>query len=127
MEAYFHPMKIKLAPALAAAKNGPVNSRMNGGNLQWNCVDILNHLQRRVPRNAYILKDVTMNDIYQSQEWSFIFGMARIKNRVGTFSFARDGKGRTIALKFDRAIRHQKISTFLNDHKMTDEAKWFEK
>ncbi|MDB2429394.1 hypothetical protein OAE47_03105 [Akkermansiaceae bacterium] len=120
-------MKIKLAPALAAAKNGPVNSRMNGGNLQWNCVDILNHLQRRVPRNAYILKDVTMNDIYQSQEWSFIFGMARIKNRVGTFSFARDGKGRTIALKFDRAIRHQKISTFLNDHKMTDEAKWFEK
>ncbi len=127
MEAYFHPMTAKLAPALGVAKNGPVKSRMNGGNLQWNCVDVLNHLQRRVPRDAYILMDVAMTDLYQNQEWNFVFGMARIKNRVGTFSFSRYRKDPTIALKFDRAIRHQKLATFLNDHKMTDEAKWFEK
>jgi archaemetzincin len=106
MEAYFHPMTVKVAPALGVAKNGPVKSRMSGGNLQWNCVDVLNHLQRRVPREAYIVMAATMSDLYPSEEWNFVFGMARIKNRVGTFSFARYGKDPTIALKFDPAVRH---------------------
>ncbi|MDG1670873.1 MAG: hypothetical protein P8H96_08395 [Akkermansiaceae bacterium] len=127
MEACFHPMTVKMAPALGVAKNGPVKSRMNRGNLQWNCVDVLNHLQRRVPRDAYILKDVTMTDLYPNEEWNFVFGMARIKNRLETFSFSRYRKDPTVALKFDPAVRHQYLATFLNDHKMTDEAKWFEK
>lgn len=30
------------------------------------------------------------------------------------------------SLKFDPTARYQKLATFLNDLKMTDEAKWFE-
>ncbi len=99
MEAYFHPMEVKVAPALGIATKGPVKSRMNGGQLQWNCLDILNLLQRRVPRDAYIVMGITMTDLYPSEEWNFVFGMARIKNRVGAFSFARYGDDPAIALK----------------------------
>lgn len=99
MEAYFHPMEVKVAPNLGIAKNGPVKSRTNGGQLQWNCVDILDLLQRRVPRDAYIVMGITMTDLYPSEKWNFVFGMARIKKRVGVFSFARYGNDPTIALK----------------------------
>jgi len=99
MEAYFHPMKVKVAPALGVAKKGPVKSRMNGGQLQWNCIDVLDLLELRVPRDAYIVMGITMTDLYPSEEWNFVFGMARIKNRVGAFSFARYGNDPTTALK----------------------------
>ena len=99
MEAYFHPMEVKVTPNLGIAKDGPIKSRMHAGQFQWNCVDILDQLQRRVPRDAYIVMGITMTDLYPSEEWNFVFGMARIKNRVGTFSFARYGDDPTTALK----------------------------
>ncbi len=49
------------------------------------------------------------------------------KTRLGTFSFTRYEKDSTIALKFDPAVHYQKLTTFLNDYKITDEAKGFEK
>ncbi|MDG1070273.1 MAG: hypothetical protein P8P32_01575 [Akkermansiaceae bacterium] len=50
---------------------------------------------------------VTMTDLYPNEEWNFVFGMARIKNRLETFSFSRYRKDPTVALKFDPAVRHQ--------------------
>ena len=99
MEAYFHPMKVKVAPSLEIANSVLVKSRKNAGRLQWNCLDILNLLQKRVPRDAYIVMGITMTDLYPSEDWNFVFGMARIKNRVGAFSFARYGDDPTLALK----------------------------
>ena len=90
LAAYFHPMEVKLAPTL------PVNTKKIGtrvasfsGEIHWNATDLIDHLQRRVPRDAYVVMAVTMTDLYPGEGWNFVFGLARIKKRVGIFSFAR--------------------------------------
>ncbi|HBE96114.1 MAG TPA: hypothetical protein DDW68_02940 [Verrucomicrobiales bacterium] len=54
-QAFFHPTKARATPVLGVAENGPVKSCMNGGNLQWQCVDVLNLLQLRTPCDASIV------------------------------------------------------------------------
>ena len=125
---------------------------------------------------------VTMTDLYPSPDWNFVFGMARIKNRVGVFSFARYGNDPVLSLKramkvishetghafgirhcvhfhclmngsnslqetdrsplhvcpvclrklhwglkFDPAVRYKKLSSFLEEQEMNDDAPWFKK
>ena len=48
-------MKAEVTPALDVAENNPVKSCMNGENLQWNYVDVLNLLQLRAPCDADIV------------------------------------------------------------------------
>ncbi|MGC6466069.1 MAG: archaemetzincin [Akkermansiaceae bacterium] len=182
LEAYFHPMQVKMAPAFDALTNPGIKRRGEKNRLQLNCVDLLDTLQRRVPRDAYVVMGVTMTDLYPSPDWNFVFGMARIKNRVGVFSFARYGDDPTLSLKrtmkvishetghafgirhcihfhclmngsnsmqetdraplhacpvclrklhwglkFDPAVRYQKLSKFLEEHEMKEEALWFKK
>lgn len=99
LEAYFYPMKVKLAPSINALNNPKIKKRKNFEQTQLNCIDLLNQLQLRVPRDAYIVMGVTMTDLYPADDWNFVFGMARIKNRVGVFSFARYGDDPIISLK----------------------------
>ncbi len=91
LEAYFHPMEVKVAEPIDLQKNARVGRREKFGETQLNCVDLLNQLQARVPRDAYVVMGVTMSDLFPGPDWNFVFGMARIKNRVGVFSFARYG------------------------------------
>ncbi len=87
MEAYFHPMEVKVAPAWNVEDLASVSSRGD----QLNCTDLLDVLQARLPRDAYVVMGVTMQDLYPGSEWNFVFGMARIKKHCGVFSFARYG------------------------------------
>ena len=99
LEAYFHPMEVKVADAVDLQNNARVGRREKFGEVQLNCVDLLDQLEARVPRDAYVVMGVTMTDLFPGPDWNFVFGMARIKDRVGVFSFARYGNEPALALK----------------------------
>jgi len=99
MEAYFHPMPVKVEEPLKVRTGKKMRSRDNMGRRQWNCKDLLTLLQRRVPQDAHVVMGITMTDLYPSDDWNFVFGMARIKKRVGVFSFARYGDDPKVSLK----------------------------
>lgn len=42
-----------------------------------------------LPKDAYAMIAVTMTDLYPKESWNFVFGSARLRHRVGVFSFAR--------------------------------------
>jgi archaemetzincin len=101
LEAYFHPMPVKLAKTLNPADLKSVTTRDD----QVNCLDLLDALQVRVPRDAYIVMGVTMKDLYPGPKWNFVFGMARLKARCGVFSFARYGIEEDQKLALFRALK----------------------
>jgi len=46
-------------------------------------------LQPRLPKDAICCLGVTMEDLYPQAEWNFVFGQAKLRARVGVYSFAR--------------------------------------
>ena len=87
LEAFFHPVPVKVAKPLLLASLPRIKTRGD----QINCTDVLDLLQERVPRDACVLMAVTMKDLYPGPGWNFVFGMARLSKRCGVFSFARYG------------------------------------
>lgn len=83
-------MEVKLLPVLDVKKL-KVRSRINSytKKRQLNCDDILERLKKMVPKDAYCLLGITMQDIYPGPDWNFMFGWASLKQRVGVFSFSR--------------------------------------
>lgn len=59
------------------------------GRRQYRADDLLDALQRRIPKHAYCLIGVTQDDLYPGPGWNFVFGQARLHDRVGVYSFAR--------------------------------------
>jgi archaemetzincin len=51
--------------------------------------DILAHLARSVPDDAWSVLGITRHDLYPHSTWSFVFGEAMLDERVGVFSVAR--------------------------------------
>ena len=87
LEAYFHPMPVKLSAPLTLKESPAIRTRGE----QVNSTDLLNALQKRVPQDAHVMMAVTMKDLYPGPGWNFVFGVARLKRRCGVFSFARYG------------------------------------
>lgn len=54
-------------------------------------LDILNLLKKNLPRDAFCLTAITMEDLYPHPTWNFVFGQASLRERVGVYSFARYG------------------------------------
>ncbi len=52
-------------------------------------MDILNFLKTQLPSDAYCLLGVTMDDLYPSPLWNYVFGQASLTSRVGIYGFAR--------------------------------------
>ncbi|AFM05438.1 putative Zn-dependent protease [Bernardetia litoralis DSM 6794] len=52
---------------------------------------ILDSLENNLPKDGVLLVGFTTNDLYPSQKWSFVFGQARLYDRVGIWSMARFG------------------------------------
>ena len=42
-----------------------------------------------VPKDAYCMLTLTMQDIYPGNQWNFVFGWAMYQARTGVFSFLR--------------------------------------
>lgn len=56
---------------------------------QLDATAVLDVLQQEIPRDAYCLIAVTLEDLYPGADHNYVFGMARLHSRVGVFSFAR--------------------------------------
>ena len=59
------------------------------GQAQFLTSDILDLLRARLPDDAFALLGITMVDLYPDPNWSFVFGQASLRDRVGVYSFAR--------------------------------------
>ena len=88
--AYFHPMPVELHPEEIPLKG--CKSRENDvGGKQYLIGDIFDAVRRSTSRihSSYATMAITMSDIYPGEEWNYVFGQARLDERVGVFSFAR--------------------------------------
>jgi archaemetzincin len=101
LEAYFHPVPVKLLQPVILKPSPRIKTRGD----QVNCTDLLNVLQTWVPKDACVLMAVTMKDLYPGPEWNFVFGVARLKRRCGVFSFARYGVEEDQKLALMRALK----------------------
>jgi archaemetzincin len=88
--AAFFAMEAKVLP-LAALDASKFTSRRNPytGNPQILTSDVLNFLKVGVPRDAFCVVAITMEDLYPEPSWNFVFGQASLRERVGVYSFAR--------------------------------------
>ena len=86
----FFTLPVEVLPALditAAAVTTRRNPHTH--NRQLLTTDILALLRQRLPRDAYALLGITMEDLYPDPAWNFVFGQASLRERVGAYSFAR--------------------------------------
>lgn len=91
--AAFFMLEVKLLPP---AKLDPkITSRKNPytGQRQLLTGDLLDVLRRKLPGDAFCIVGITMEDLYPSAGWNFVFGQASLVERVGVYSFARYGGG----------------------------------
>jgi archaemetzincin len=87
--AYFG-MNLEILPASDLRRlNFTTRSNPYSQNRQILTGDILRHLKRNLPGNAFCVLAITMEDLYPDPRWNFVFGQASLRDRVGVFSFAR--------------------------------------
>src|SRR5262249_23790696 len=88
-EAFFS-MPVQVLPLIAGGL-GQITSRVNRqtGKTQLLAGDTLGLLKQRLPRNAYCLLGITLQDLYPEPSWNFVFGQALLNDRVGVYSFVR--------------------------------------
>ncbi len=66
-----------------------VPTRMRDGHRQYHAGKVLDRLREELPHDTYCLIAVTLEDLYPRDEHDYVFGLARLHQRVGVFSFAR--------------------------------------
>jgi len=93
MEAYFG-LRVRVLPVMVPGP-GEVEQRIaeHSGEVQWLATDILDVMQERVPEDAYAVLGITEVDLWPGEGWNFVFGMARLRDRVGVHSIARYDPG----------------------------------
>ncbi len=86
----YYTLEVKLLPAVPI-KDVVAKRRINPSTnkSQLLAPDVLKWLEDRVPKDAFALMAVTMEDLYPEPSWNFVFGMASFEERVGVQSFAR--------------------------------------
>lgn len=91
--AAFFMMEVKVLPAIAIDAKITSRSSPIGGKRQLLTSDLLDVLRRRLPGDAFCILGITMEDLYPSPSWNYVFGQASLDERVGVYSFARYGGG----------------------------------
>lgn len=88
--ARFFCIEVNLLPPLDMDEP-PFTARINPytGKRQILTTDVLVALRKNLPRDAFCLLAITMEDLYPHPSWNFVFGQASLRDRVGIFSFAR--------------------------------------
>jgi archaemetzincin len=86
----FFTLEISVLPALSLTDH-KLTTRINQytGKRQILTIDVLYLLQINMPKDAYCVLAITMEDLYPEPSWNFVFGQASLRDRVGVFSFAR--------------------------------------
>lgn len=99
--AFFHPATIAVLPALELEELR-VASRMNGCR-QYHAGQIIERLKSRLPRDAFCLVGITMEDLYPRDSWNFVYGLA--SSNTGVFSFCRYVEGASREEVFFRSAK----------------------
>src|SRR5437867_9579356 len=106
----FFALEVNVLPVLDIAGSA-VTKRQNPytHNRQLLTTDILALLRRQLPRDAYALLGITMEDLYPYPSWHFVFGQAALRERVGVYRFARYNLrfNREEVSDFDKLILHR--------------------
>jgi archaemetzincin len=89
--AAFFMLEVKLLPPIALDTRITSRSNPYTGQRQLLTTDILDLLRRKLPGDAFCIVGITMEDLYPSPSWNFVFGQASLTERVGVYSFARYG------------------------------------
>lgn len=88
--ALYFQLPTRIGTTLDAEAHG-VASRVHPqtGKPQWLTGDLLEALKGELPEDAACVLGVTHVDLWPGQGWSFVFGQASLRDRVGVFSLAR--------------------------------------
>ena len=62
---------------------------------------ILDSLEKKLPKDGVLLVSFTTIDLYPSEKWNFVFGQARLYDRVGVWSMKRFGEADVISKNID--------------------------
>lgn len=86
----FFGLEVRTLPPLALDEL-EIGSRVNAftRKRQLLSIEILERLRTRLPKDAFCLLGMTMEDLYPDPSWNFVFGQASLTARVGVYSFAR--------------------------------------
>lgn len=87
--AFYSPLRTRVLPAVPLERLRPevVSRPCQGWGRQFHASRILDAID--VPEDAYGVMAVAVRDLYPRDDWSFSYGLARLKRRVGVFSFVR--------------------------------------
>ena len=77
----FYQLDVKILPKFQITEN--VQTRIHFNALQLNTKDILNEMEKLLPKDAYCMLSFTNIDLYPSESWNYVFGQARLRHRVG--------------------------------------------
>eukprot|EP01012_Entosiphon_sulcatum_P014127 TRINITY_DN19223_c0_g1_i1.p2 TRINITY_DN19223_c0_g1~~TRINITY_DN19223_c0_g1_i1.p2 ORF type:complete len:325 (+),score=72.97 TRINITY_DN19223_c0_g1_i1:32-976(+) len=97
LEAFYHGLVVEVRKPVELEAIQPLTTRINPGTgkRQLKIDDIRDYLlsipkaNRDIARRMIAIVGVTMEDLYPSEQWNFVFGQAYLCDGVGVFSFAR--------------------------------------
>lgn len=84
----FFGLPVEILPAIDPGAL-EITRRVHDGHPQLNAAELLDHLETTVPDDAYCVAALTLEDLYPDESFNYVFGLARLRARVGVFSFAR--------------------------------------
>lgn len=124
----FFQLPVRLEPSRPLAPQG-VRRRPDIGprHVQYRTGELLNELARELPPDAVCLLGVTMMDLYPEPDWNFVFGMSSTLHRVGIYSLARYGGGRSaperslFLLRSVKVLAHEAGHMFSMEHCIQNE------
>lgn len=97
-----------------------MRTRIHGDHEQWLTTDVLDELKERLPDDAYAMLGLTMTDIWPGEDWNFVFGQARLSQRVGIYSLSRYDPGPGMRPERDRRrlvlLRSMKVMSHETAH-----------
>lgn len=88
-EAFFAIECRTLPPVEAASLDVPSRRNVHTGRIQLHAGRILARIRERLPADGFCLLAVTLADLYPSDSWNYVFGLASPGRAVGVYSFAR--------------------------------------
>jgi archaemetzincin len=89
IQAYFG-LPVKLLPVLTQGNQTfPTRQNQYTNTQQVLTTAVLQTLTAHIPADAFCVMAISMQDLYSSPTWNFVFGQTSLEQRVGIFSFAR--------------------------------------
>ncbi len=94
-------------PAVVLPRIDPPSDRLRhseSGTPQWHTGDLHHLLFETSPPDAYATLGITMTDLYPGEDWEYVFGHARFKERVAVISGFRYGDSDGVSFR-ERILR----------------------